>query len=277
MHLSHSRHGSRSLATLAVIVILVTACRSSIDAGPRATPTDVAGSVSVRPATTAAPTMATSFPSQSSSPTDGGAPPASAVDPRADGLDVVCDDATIVLETDQIRPGRVTLIVRNASRSMRRFELKPDRSGSGSDRDRNKIETRPVDVGEALRIDADLDSGRYDLECVGSDHAPDGMQTILVVRAGAPLVTPASVSDPAGSVRIVQYAFVAAALDVAAGSRVTWTNDDPAPHTITADDGSFDSRQLDARASFSVVLDTAGSFSYHCEIHPTMVGMVVVH
>ncbi len=56
---------------------------------------------------------------------------------------------------------------------------------------------------------------------------------------------------------------------------MTWINDDPAPHTVTADDGSFDSRQLDAGASFEVVLDKPGVFAYHCEIHPTMVGTVI--
>jgi plastocyanin len=78
------------------------------------------------------------------------------------------------------------------------------------------------------------------------------------------------------AVRIVQFAFVPASLDVPVGTRVSWTNGDPEPHTITADGGQFDSRQLDPGASFSVVLKAPGTITYHCDIHPTMVGAVVV-
>ncbi len=90
-------------------------------------------------------------------------------------------------------------------------------------------------------------------------------------------MTPVPGDTASGSVRIVQFAFVPASLDVAAGSTVTWSNDDPTAHTVTAEDGAFDSKQLDPGASFSIVLDTVGSHVYHCEIHPTMVGTVVVH
>jgi plastocyanin len=104
-----------------------------------------------------------------------------------------------------------------------------------------------------------------------------GMKTTLTVRADAPLVDPDPVATTPGSVRIVQFAFVAPNLDVPVGTTVTWSNDDPAPHTVTADGAAFDSKQLDPGATFSTVLDTPGSFAYHCEIHPTMVGTVVVH
>ena len=103
------------------------------------------------------------------------------------------------------------------------------------------------------------------------------MRTSLAVRADAPLVKPAVGTPVSGGVRIVQFAFVAAGLDVPVGTRVTWTNDDPAPHTVTADDGAFDSKQLDPGASYSALLDSPGSYVYHCEIHPTMVGTVRVH
>jgi plastocyanin len=69
----------------------------------------------------------------------------------------------------------------------------------------------------------------------------------------------------------------AVGVTVRVGTRVTWTNRQPAiQHTVTADDGSFGSAQLSAGASFSHVFTTAGTYAYHCSIHPDMTGTVTV-
>jgi plastocyanin len=78
------------------------------------------------------------------------------------------------------------------------------------------------------------------------------------------------------AVSIVDFAFEPASLEVPVGTTVTWTNAGAAPHTVTADDGAFDSGELAPGASFSQTFDTAGSFAYHCEIHPDMTGTIVV-
>ena len=78
------------------------------------------------------------------------------------------------------------------------------------------------------------------------------------------------------AVSIVDFAFQPASLEVPVGTTVTWTNAGAAPHTVTADDGAFDSGELAPGASFSQTFDTAGSFAYHCEIHPNMTGTIVV-
>lgn len=57
---------------------------------------------------------------------------------------------------------------------------------------------------------------------------------------------------------------------------VTWINNDIAPHTVTADDGSFNSGNLDAGASWTHVFDTPGTYTYHCEYHPWMRGTIIV-
>jgi plastocyanin len=57
---------------------------------------------------------------------------------------------------------------------------------------------------------------------------------------------------------------------------VTWTNDDSAPHTVTAADGSFDSGMLAAGAVFRRTLPAAGTFPYTCVCHAGMTGTVVV-
>jgi plastocyanin len=78
------------------------------------------------------------------------------------------------------------------------------------------------------------------------------------------------------AVSIVDFAFEPASVEVRSGDTVTWTNTGAAPHTVTADDGSFDSGQLAPGATFSQTFDARGDFTYHCTIHPQMTGTVSV-
>jgi plastocyanin len=63
---------------------------------------------------------------------------------------------------------------------------------------------------------------------------------------------------------------------VAVGDTVTWTNSDQISHTATADGGSFDTGALSNTESGTVTFSTAGSFPYHCSIHPNMTGTITV-
>lgn len=63
---------------------------------------------------------------------------------------------------------------------------------------------------------------------------------------------------------------------IAVGGKVSWQNEDSAPHTATADDGSFDTGTLDKGKLKSETFKQAGTFPYYCEIHPTMHGSVEV-
>ena len=282
---TRARRGWSRLGAMAIVGLLVAACQSGSygPASSTATSTGSTGSPAdpapASPVPTATPTASTPAAVASPTATRVGASPSApvAVDPRTDGLDVAFGEFAITLEAPVIRPGRVTFVVHNAGQMTHGFEMKLDGSGSGSGRDREKIETRTFHSGETLRVEADLAPGVYEIECFVDGHASKGMRTTLRVRADAPLVTPAPGGPAAGTVRIVQFAFVPASLDVAVGSRVSWTNDDPTPHTVTADGGAFDSKQLDPGASFSMVLDTPGTYPFHCEIHPTMVGALQVH
>jgi len=64
--------------------------------------------------------------------------------------------------------------------------------------------------------------------------------------------------------------------DVAVGTMVTWTNTDSVPHTSTSNKTEWDSNTVAPGGRFSFTFQTAGTFSYHCAIHPGMVGTVVV-
>jgi plastocyanin len=91
--------------------------------------------------------------------------------------------------------------------------------------------------------------------------------------AGSPSTAPAAGGD---AVQIADFAFSPASITVAAGSTVTWTNGDSAGHTVTADDGTFDSSTIANGDTFSQAFPDAGSFAYHCAIHPNMKATVVV-
>lgn len=86
----------------------------------------------------------------------------------------------------------------------------------------------------------------------------------------------AAVSQATNSVHIVDFAFSPPALTVPAGSTVTWTNTGAATHTTTADNGAWNSGPLRPGMTFAQTFATAGTFSYHCMIHPSMLGTVTV-
>jgi len=78
------------------------------------------------------------------------------------------------------------------------------------------------------------------------------------------------------AVSIKSFAFSPPSLTVAAGTTVTWTNNDSVAHTVTADNGSFDSGQIQPGATYSHTFASAGSVAYHCSNHPFMKATVSV-
>ena len=87
---------------------------------------------------------------------------------------------------------------------------------------------------------------------------------------------------PAGAVAATQPvnvqfdAFAPSQLDVLPGETVQWTNVSPRVHTVTSDTGLFDAGQLAPGGVFGQRFDAAGTFAYHCAIHPEMTGEVDV-
>ena len=65
-------------------------------------------------------------------------------------------------------------------------------------------------------------------------------------------------------------------VSVSSGSTVTWSNNDNAPHTVTANDASFDSGNLAPKQMYSFTFTKAGEYNYHCLYHPWMTGDVEV-
>ena len=77
------------------------------------------------------------------------------------------------------------------------------------------------------------------------------------------------------TVDMSSFSFKPAEVHVSPGQTVLWTNMDPVQHTVTADDGSFDSGLLDPGGTFSQEFDAPGTYQYYCMPHggPGLQGM----
>ena len=73
------------------------------------------------------------------------------------------------------------------------------------------------------------------------------------------------------------FGFTPAKLTIRVGATVIWKNRSSAPHTVTSDDGTtFDSGTVAVGGTFHFTFKTAGTFSYHCNIHPYMRSVIIV-
>ncbi len=118
----------------------------------------------------------------------------------------------------------------------------------------------------------------------GSDSTTSGAETTPPASEEAMEDTEPTESEPAPSgeasksekVDIVEFTYQPDPVVVAVGGKVIWQNQDTAPHTATADDGSFDTGTIEKGKIGSETFKKAGTFTYFCEIHPTMHGTVEV-
>lgn len=92
----------------------------------------------------------------------------------------------------------------------------------------------------------------------------------------APVVAPLKKIVTNVSLSISAFAYHTPSVTVNVGDSVTWTNQDSMAHTVTADDGAFGSGSIAAGGTFSHTFTKAGTYSYHCTLHPQMKGVVIV-
>ncbi|HZY44694.1 MAG TPA: cupredoxin family copper-binding protein [Anaerolineae bacterium] len=145
-----------------------------------------------------------------------------------------------------------------------------------------------VDLNNDETIDPVKGEGTIEVAYKHAQFAASPVYNAPLVVGGAPLVvaevtpTPAPTQPPAPtagpqavSVALIDFAFDQPTLTIKVGTTVSWINRDPAPHTITFDDGSFDSGTLAQGQTASFTFDKAGEFAYYCLFHggPGGVGM----
>jgi plastocyanin len=97
-----------------------------------------------------------------------------------------------------------------------------------------------------------------------------------IAASGIALSLASPVAAASHSIAITDSAFRTAVLTVQVGDTVTWTNADDRPHTVTSQDGAFDSGNVGEGAAFSFTFTAPGTYTYLCEYHPDMTGTIVV-
>ena len=79
------------------------------------------------------------------------------------------------------------------------------------------------------------------------------------------------------NVSIMNFAFNPATLNLNKGDTVVWTNNDSVPHQIKSDTlSSLSGPVINNGQSYSYTFNNIGTFNYHCNIHPSMLGSIIV-
>jgi plastocyanin len=118
--------------------------------------------------------------------------------------------------------------------------------------------------------------------CTGSGSttattaAETTMASMTAETAAAGTTTATTANTGGQAVTIESNSFNPASLTIKVGETVTWTNKDSYAHTVTSDNGAFDSGNIASGSTFSFTFDTAGTYSYHCSIHTSMTAKIIV-
>jgi plastocyanin len=112
--------------------------------------------------------------------------------------------------------------------------------------------------------------------CGGSYSSPSTSPSPTPSPTPTPGGPSSSVAIPAGAASLGNGAYTPDGLNIAVGTTVTWMNTDSISHTSTSDVSGWNSGVVSPGGQFSFAFQTAGTFPYHCTIHPGMVGTVVV-
>jgi plastocyanin len=116
----------------------------------------------------------------------------------------------------------------------------------------------------------------------GSGSAPTTEATGSATEPGEDSVPSGNASAPSGDavrsakVEIEDFAYRPDPVTIEEGGKVIWINRDSAPHTATAEDGSFDTGTLEEGKLKSETFKEPGTYAYVCSIHPDMHGTLEV-
>jgi plastocyanin len=150
------------------------------------------------------------------------------------------------------------------------------------------ITGEPTDGILAITLNELNDSGHVGVAVLGNEGMGATVQAYLIQGAGGSMMGDGSPEAEMGDhdmaatdgveidASINGFQFLPGEIEIKVGTTITWTNEDSAPHTVTANDRSFNSGRLEQGQTFSFTFDTAGEFEYFCEYHPGMAAVVVV-
>jgi plastocyanin len=134
----------------------------------------------------------------------------------------------------------------------------------------------------AFRPDGAYSTPPQDSHACALCHQDAGATRDWVMRANlyfggtSGAVPTTAAGQPIGRLSIQSYVFLPAIVTVSLGTTVTWGNDDPLAHTVTALDRSFDSGRMGPGTTFSYTFSQPGSIEYRCTLHQNMQGQILV-
>jgi len=103
---------------------------------------------------------------------------------------------------------------------------------------------------------------------------------VTITPTVVPIVSPTGILSTSSARRleviISNSSFQPADITTGKGSLIVWKNNDAVSHTVTADDGSFNSGEIKAGGSFDQRFDYIKTYSYSCSFHPEMKGTIVI-
>jgi len=121
--------------------------------------------------------------------------------------------------------------------------------------------------------------GKDDESQTGRDAGGDGatVTTNPTPEAGTSTQSEAQESNDIVSVSMKDIKFVPQEATVKVGQKITWTNDEPVPHNVTAEQGAdFKSDTMNEGDTFEYTPTKAGTIDYVCTIHPGQDGRLTV-
>jgi plastocyanin len=129
----------------------------------------------------------------------------------------------------------------------------------------------------SLRVIAALSTALMLAACSG------GTTPTSVPTAGGPAATTAAApcADSTGATTVsasaVDNTWTPADVTAKVGDVITWTNGDTVPHKVALDDGSCQmSANISGGGKASLVFSVAGTFPFHCSVHPSMKGTITI-
>ncbi len=103
-----------------------------------------------------------------------------------------------------------------------------------------------------------------------------GSMDMGMMGSGRPDQTPVLLQGRQVTIDIRDFDYLPRDATVDAGTTVTWTNYDAAPHTATGRQKTWDTGLLQMDAAGAVTFDEPGAFEYYCTVHPNMTATITV-
>jgi plastocyanin len=275
------RLGALAVALTLALVACQGGAPSVQPAAPAATNTPVAAPTDTT-APTAVPTTApTNTPAPAAAPTDTPAAAKAAAMPSVSVADQpIKDDTVTVAKVVSNGPGWIVIHADKNGAPGPVLGYAPVKDGENGDvAVKLAAEGRTETLYAMLHTDAGT-VGTYEFPGADGPVAMDGQVIALAFKVTGGGSPGATTSQPA-AVKLVNMTFTPAQLTVKVGTTVVWTSEDNASHTVSADDGSFDSGNMKKGDTFEFTFTKAGQYPYYCAYHGApggggMAGTIVV-